>query len=91
MKLFKNKKILLDLIVLIREEVKKFFLLMENIERGLECLVKFKKILTWYRLKVEKNCVDEKVFVFLVDCGRFEIVFLCNIKVFSSEIRNILR
>nr|XP_014721892.2 tudor domain-containing protein 15 [Equus asinus] len=90
-KLSKNKKILSDLTVLIREEVKKPFLSMENIERGLECLAKSKKTLTWYRSKVEKNCVDEKVLVFLVDCGRFEIVPLCNTKVLSSEIRNIPR
>ena len=45
-KLSKNKKILSDLTVLITKEVKKpSFLSMENIEKGLECLVKSKKTL----------------------------------------------
>nr|XP_045367864.1 tudor domain-containing protein 15 [Camelus bactrianus] len=90
--LSKNKKILLDLTGLITEEVKKpSFLSMENIEKGLECLAKSKKTSKWYRSKVEKKCVDEKVLVFLVDCGRYEIVPLCNTKVLSKEIRNIPR
>ncbi|XP_057599384.1 tudor domain-containing protein 15 [Hippopotamus amphibius kiboko] len=88
-KLSKNKKILSDLTVLITKEVKKPSLSMENIEKGLECLVKSKKTLKWCRSKVEKKCVDEKVLVFLVDHGRYEIVSLCNTKVLSNEIRNI--
>ncbi|XP_004418664.1 PREDICTED: tudor domain-containing protein 15 [Ceratotherium simum simum] len=89
-RLSKNKKILLDLTVLLAEGVKKPFLSMENIERGLECLAKSKKTLKWYRSKVEK-CIKEKVHVFLVDCGRYEIVPFCNTSVLSNEIRNIPR
>ncbi|XP_023406141.1 tudor domain-containing protein 15 [Loxodonta africana] len=88
-RLSKNKKILSDLTVFISKEVKKTsFLSMENIEKGLECLTKSKKTLVWCRSKVEKKCVDEKVLVFLVDYGRYEIVSLCNIRILSSEIRN---
>lgn len=91
-KLSKNKKILSDLTVLITEEVKNpSFLTMENTEKGLECLAKSKKTSKWYRSKVEKKCVDETLLVFLVDCGWYEIVPLCNTKVLSNEIRNIPR
>ncbi|XP_075856692.1 tudor domain-containing protein 15 [Microcebus murinus] len=88
-KLSKNKKILSDLTVLITKEEKNCSLLsVENIEKGLECLAKSKKTLKWYRSKVEEKYIDEKVLVFLVDRGRYEIVPLCNIKVLSNEIRN---
>uniref|UniRef100_A0A2K6FEG7 Tudor domain containing 15 n=1 Tax=Propithecus coquereli TaxID=379532 RepID=A0A2K6FEG7_PROCO len=88
-KLSKNKKKLSDLMVLITKEEKNCSLLsVENIEKGLECLAKSKKTLKWYRSKVEEKYVDEKVLVFLVDRGRYEIVPLCNIKVLSNEIRN---
>ncbi|XP_077607183.1 tudor domain-containing protein 15 [Crocuta crocuta] len=89
--LTKNKKTLSDLSVLITKEVKNPSLSMENIEKGLECLAKSKKTLKWYRSKVEKKCVDEKVLVFLVDRGRYEIVPLDNTKVLSNEMRNIPR
>uniref|UniRef100_A0A673V3T6 Tudor domain containing 15 n=1 Tax=Suricata suricatta TaxID=37032 RepID=A0A673V3T6_SURSU len=89
-KLSKNKKILSDLTVLITKEVKQL-LSVEIIEKGLECLAKSKKTLKWYRSKVEKKFVDEKVLVFLVDCGRYEMVPLGNTKVLSDEIRNIPR
>ncbi|XP_077008324.1 tudor domain-containing protein 15 isoform X2 [Tamandua tetradactyla] len=91
-KLSKNKKILTDLTVLITKEVKKLtFLSMDNIEKGFECLAKSKKTLKWYRSKVERICVDEKVLVFLVDHGRYEVVPLCNTKMLSNEIRNVPR
>ncbi|XP_037668690.1 tudor domain-containing protein 15 [Choloepus didactylus] len=91
-KLSKNKKILSDLTLLITKEVKKLsFLSMDNIEKGLECLAKSKKTLMWYRSKVEKMCVDEKLLVFLVDHGRYEIVPLCNTRMLSNEIRNVPR
>nr|XP_060505685.1 tudor domain-containing protein 15 [Panthera onca] len=89
-KLSKNKKILSDLTVLIAKVVKKP-LSTETIKKGLECLAKSKKTLKWYRSKVEKKCVDDKVLVFLVDRGRYEIVPLGNTKVLSNEIRNIPR
>ncbi|CAK7297243.1 Tudor domain-containing protein 15 [Vulpes lagopus] len=90
-KLSKNKKILSDLTVLIAKEVKKPSLSNENIEKGLECLAKSKKSLKWYRSKVAKKCVDEKVLVFLVDRGKYEIVPFSNTKMLSNEIRNIPR
>ncbi|XP_016080222.1 PREDICTED: tudor domain-containing protein 15 [Miniopterus natalensis] len=90
-KLSKNKKKVSDLSVLITKEGKQTFSSMENIEKGLECLAKSKNTLKWYRSKVEKKCVDEKVLVFLVDCGRYDIVPLSNIRVLSNEIRNIPR
>lgn len=90
-KLSKNKKILSDLTVLITKEVRNpDFLSVENIEKGLECLAKSKNTFQWYRSKVDKY-VDEKVLVFLVDRGKYEIVPLCNTKVLSNEIRNIPR
>ncbi|XP_008586191.1 PREDICTED: tudor domain-containing protein 15-like [Galeopterus variegatus] len=89
--LSKNKKKLSDLRVLITKEGKNPSLPTKNIEKGLECLAKSKKTSQWYRSKVEKKYVDEKVLVFLVDRGRYEIVPLCNIKVLSNEIRNIPR
>ncbi|KAM8776362.1 tudor domain-containing protein 15 [Rhynchonycteris naso] len=87
-KLFKNKNKLSDLTVLITKEVKKPFSSMESIEKGLECLVKSKNTLKWYRSKVEKKGADEKVLVFFVDCGRYEITPFCNIRVLSNEIRD---
>lgn len=89
--LSKNKKKLSDLTESIAEETKKPFSSMENIEEGLECLAKSESTLRWYRSKVEKKCVDEKVLVFLVDCGRYETVPLCNVRVLRNEIRNIPR
>ncbi|XP_032209091.1 tudor domain-containing protein 15 [Mustela erminea] len=89
-KLSKNKKILSDLTVFINKEVKNPSLSVENIEKGLECLAKSKKTLKWYRSEVAKKCVD-KVLVFLVDRGRYEIVPLGNIRLLSKEIRNIPR
>ncbi|EHH21925.1 hypothetical protein EGK_05098 [Macaca mulatta] len=91
-KLSKNKKILSDLIVLITKEEKNSPLLsMESIEKGLECLAKSKNTLKWHRSKVEEKYVDDKVLVFLVDCGFYEIVPVCNTKLLSNEIRNIPR
>ncbi|XP_073905357.1 tudor domain-containing protein 15 isoform X2 [Castor canadensis] len=91
-KLFKNNKILSDLAVLItKEEKSSSFLSMENIEKGSECLAKSNQTLQWYRSKVEKKCFDEKVLVFLVDHGRYEIVPVRNTKVLRNEIRNIPR
>lgn len=87
-KLSKKKKKLSDLTVLMTE-VKKPSLSVENIEKGLDCPAKSNKTLKWYRSKVEKKYVDEKVLVFLVDHGRYEIVPLCNIKVLIDEVRNI--
>ncbi|XP_042536784.1 tudor domain-containing protein 15 [Dipodomys spectabilis] len=91
-KLSKNNKILSDLTGLItKEEKQPSFLSREDIEKGLECLAKSNKTYKWYRSKVEKKCVDEKVLVFLVDHGRYEVVPLSNTKVLSNEIRNIPR
>ncbi|XP_045700294.1 tudor domain-containing protein 15 [Phyllostomus hastatus] len=88
-KLSKNKKELSDLTESIAEEIKKPFSSVENIEKGLECLAKSENTSKWYRSKVEEKRVDEKVLVFLVDCGRYEIVPLCNIRALTNEIRNI--
>ncbi|XP_012582810.1 PREDICTED: tudor domain-containing protein 15 [Condylura cristata] len=90
-KLAKNKKILSDLTLLLSREVKKPSLSMDSVEKGLECLAKSKKTFKWYRSKVERKCADEKVLVFLVDCGRYEIVPLNNTRMLSNEIRNIPR
>lgn len=91
-KLSKNTKKLSDLTGLIAREVEKLSLLSrENIEKGLECLAKSENTLKWCRSKVEEKYVDEKVLVFLVDSGRYEVVPLCNIKVLNNEIRNIPR
>ncbi|XP_004609454.2 tudor domain-containing protein 15 [Sorex araneus] len=91
-RLSKNKKILTDLTVLIAKEVENpTFLSKENVEKDLEILVKSKRTFKWYRSKVEKKCLDEKILVFLVDCGRYEIVPLCNTMVLSSEMTNIPR
>ncbi|XP_069925472.1 tudor domain-containing protein 15 isoform X1 [Oryctolagus cuniculus] len=90
-KLSKNKKIFSDLTVLITKEENNPFLSIQNIEKGLECLAKSKKSLKWYRSKVEEKYVDEKVLVFLVDSGRYEIVPSYNTKALSDEIRNIPR
>ncbi|XP_053445288.1 tudor domain-containing protein 15 [Nycticebus coucang] len=91
-KLSRNKKVLSDLTLLIAKEEKNSSLLsVENIEKGLECLAKSKKTLKWYRSKVEKKYSDQRVLVFLVDRGRYEIVPLRNTKELSKEIRNIPR
>ncbi|KAM5319010.1 tudor domain-containing protein 15 [Glossophaga mutica] len=90
-KLSKNKKRLSDLMESIAEEIRKPFSSMENIEKGLECLAQSENTLKWYRSKVEKKHADEKALVFLVDCGRYEIVPLRNIRVLRNEIRDIPR
>ncbi|XP_036891373.1 tudor domain-containing protein 15 [Sturnira hondurensis] len=90
-KLSKNKKKLSDLTESIAEEIKKPFSPVESIEKGLECLAKSENTLKWYRSKVEKKHVDGKVLVFLVDCGRHEIVPSGNIRVLGNEVRNIPR
>lgn len=93
-RLSRNKRKLFDLEVLIDKQVKEVentFSPMENVERGLEILVKSKKTFKWYRSTVQKTCADEKMLVFLVDYGRFERVPLGNTQVLGNEVVNIPR
>ncbi|XP_060042622.1 tudor domain-containing protein 15 [Erinaceus europaeus] len=91
-RLAKSTKELADVTALINKEVKKTsFLSVESVNKGLECLAKSRKTLKWYRSKVEKKCVDEKLLVFLVDHGRYEIVSSSSTKALRDEVRNIPR
>ncbi|XP_031805437.1 tudor domain-containing protein 15 [Sarcophilus harrisii] len=89
-KLSKNAQVSSSLLSLILKEAKENpFLPVENIEEGLECLTKSRFTATWCRAKVEKCLGEEKMLVYLLDCGRYEVVPLLGTKELSHEIRSI--
>ncbi|XP_074050936.1 tudor domain-containing protein 15 isoform X2 [Macrotis lagotis] len=89
-KLSKNAQLLSTLLSLIVKEAKENpFLPGEEIEEGLECLTRSRITATWCRAKVEKCLGEEKMLVYLLDCGRYEVVSSLGAKELSLESRSI--
>nr|XP_009685328.1 PREDICTED: tudor domain-containing protein 15-like [Struthio camelus australis] len=90
-KLLRNLQVLNDLnVMLVKEAERNCLLAMDNIEEGLECMTKSKRNLKWYRSKVIKKFVRERLMlVFLMDCGKSEMVSLHNAKMLSDEMKSI--
>ncbi|XP_068959116.1 tudor domain-containing protein 15 [Petaurus breviceps papuanus] len=89
-KLSKNAQVLSSLLSLIVKEAKENpFLPVEDIEEGVECLTESRITASWCRAKVEKCLGEEKMLVYLLDCGCHEVVSLMGTKRLSQEIRSI--
>ncbi|XP_054239818.1 tudor domain-containing protein 15 [Indicator indicator] len=91
MQLHRNLQILQELNVMLIEEAQRSDCLREaDIEEGLECMTKSEMDLKWYRTKVLKTFIREKLMlVFLVDYGNCEMVCLNNAKMLSNEVKYI--
>ncbi|XP_062474882.1 tudor domain-containing protein 15 [Pezoporus occidentalis] len=89
--LLRNVEVLHELnVLLVREAQRSDLLRVDDIEEGLECMTKSEINLEWYRSRVIKKFVQEKLMlVFFMDCGRYEMVSLYNAKMLSDEIRSI--
>uniref|UniRef100_A0A8V5FLE8 Uncharacterized protein n=1 Tax=Melopsittacus undulatus TaxID=13146 RepID=A0A8V5FLE8_MELUD len=89
--LLRNVEVLHELnVVLVKEAQRSDLLGVDDIEEGLECMTKSEINLEWYRSRVIKKFVQEKLMlVFFMDYGRYEMVSLYNAKMLSDEIRNI--
>ncbi|KAI1241272.1 hypothetical protein IHE44_0009747 [Lamprotornis superbus] len=89
--LLKNLQILHELNVKLDKEAQRSDLLrVDDIEQGLECITQSEKNLKWYRSKVIKKFVREKLMlVFFMDYGTCEMVSLNNAKMLSDEIKSI--
>ncbi|NXY80948.1 TDR15 protein, partial [Alcedo cyanopectus] len=86
-----NLQILHDLnVMLIREAQISDFLRVDDIEEGLECMTKSETNLAWYRSKVIKKFVKEKLMlVVFMDYGNSEMVSLNNAKMLSEKMKSI--
>ncbi|XP_010022335.1 PREDICTED: tudor domain-containing protein 15-like [Nestor notabilis] len=89
--LLRNVEVLHELnVVLVKEAERCDLLRVDDIEEGLECMTKSEINLEWYRSRVVKKFVQEKLMlVFFMDYGKYEMVSLNNAKMFSDEIRSI--
>lgn len=89
--LVRNLQILNDLnVMLVKEAQVSGMLTVENIEEGLECMTKSERNLKWYRSKVIKMFIREKLMlVYFIDYGNCEVVSLNNAKILSNEIKSI--
>nr|XP_013050297.2 tudor domain-containing protein 15 [Anser cygnoides] len=89
--LLKNLQILNDLnVMLVKEAQRSGLLTVDNIEEGLECMVKSERNLKWYRSKVIKMFIRERLMlVFFIDYGNYEMVSLNNAKILSDEMKSI--
>ncbi|XP_074434472.1 tudor domain-containing protein 15 [Larus michahellis] len=89
--LLRNLRILNELNVMLLKEAQRSDLLrVDDIEEGLECMTKSERTLKWYRSKVIKKFVREKLMlVFFMDYGEYEMVSLNNAKMLSDEIKSI--
>ncbi|XP_074789599.1 tudor domain-containing protein 15 [Athene noctua] len=89
--LLRNSKILHELnVMLVREARRSDLLGVDDIEEGLECMTKSERNLKWYRSKVIKKFVREKLMLVLfVDYGKCEMVSLNNAKMLSDKIKSI--
>nr|XP_020823126.1 tudor domain-containing protein 15 isoform X1 [Phascolarctos cinereus] len=89
-RLSKNAQVSSSLLSLIIKEAKENpFLPVENIEEGLECLTKSRVTASWCRARVEKCLGEEKMLVYLLDCGLYEVLPLLGTKELGHEIRSI--
>lgn len=89
--LVRNLQILNDLnVMLVKEAQVSGLLTVENIEEGLECMTKSERNLKWYRSKVIKMFIREKLMlVYFIDYGNCEVVSLNNAKSLSNEMKRI--
>ncbi|XP_010292155.1 PREDICTED: tudor domain-containing protein 15-like [Phaethon lepturus] len=89
--LHRNLQILHELnVMLVREAQRSDFFRVDDIEEGLECMTKSERNLKWYRSKVIKKFVREKLMlVFFMDYGNYEMVSVNNAKMLSDEIKSI--
>lgn len=89
--LLKNLQILHELNVMLDKEAQRSDLLrVDDIEQGLECITQSEKTLKWYRSKVIKKFVREKLMlVFFMDYGTCEMVPLNNVRMLTDEIKSI--
>ncbi|XP_010124741.1 PREDICTED: tudor domain-containing protein 15-like, partial [Chlamydotis macqueenii] len=89
--LLRNLQILHELnVMIVKEAQRSDWLSVNDIEEGLECITKSERSLKWYRSKVIKKFVREKLMlVFFVDYGRCEMVSLNNAKMLSDEIKSV--
>ncbi|XP_009465680.1 PREDICTED: tudor domain-containing protein 15-like [Nipponia nippon] len=89
--LLRNLQILRELnIMLVKEAQRSDFLRVDDIEEGLECMTKSERNLKWYRSKVIKKFVREKLMlVFFMDYGKCEMVSLNSAKMLSDKIKSI--
>ncbi|XP_064304197.1 tudor domain-containing protein 15 [Phalacrocorax carbo] len=89
--LLKNSQILHDLnVMLVKEAQRSDLFRVDDIEEGLECMTKSERNLKWYRSKVMKLFVREKLMlVFFMDYGKCEMVSLNNAKMLSDNIKSI--
>uniref|UniRef100_A0A8C3TQX5 Tudor domain containing 15 n=1 Tax=Catharus ustulatus TaxID=91951 RepID=A0A8C3TQX5_CATUS len=89
--LLKNVQILHEINVMLDKEAQRSDLLrVDDIEQGLECITQSGKNLKWYRSKVIKKFVREKLMlVFFMDYGMCEMVSLTNAKMLSDKIKSI--
>ncbi|XP_021248256.1 tudor domain-containing protein 15 isoform X2 [Numida meleagris] len=89
--LVRNLQILNKLnVMLVKEAQVSGLLTVENIEEGLECMTKSERNLKWYRSKVIKMFIRERLMlVCFIDYGNYEVVSLNNAKILSNEIKSI--
>ncbi|XP_063280399.1 tudor domain-containing protein 15 [Prinia subflava] len=89
--LVKNLQILHELNVMLDKEAQRSDLLrVDDIEQGLECITQSEKNLKWYRSKVIKKFIREKlILVFFMDYGTCEMVSLNNAKMLGDGIKSI--
>ncbi|XP_009571442.1 PREDICTED: tudor domain-containing protein 15-like [Fulmarus glacialis] len=89
--LLRNLQILHELnVMLVKEAQRSDLLRVDDIEEGLECMTKSERNLKWYRSKVLKKFVREKLMlVFFVDYGKCEMVSLNNAKMLSDKIKSV--
>ncbi|XP_009960027.1 PREDICTED: tudor domain-containing protein 15-like, partial [Leptosomus discolor] len=89
--LLRNLQVLHELNTMLVQEARRSDLLrVDDIEEGLECMTKSERNLKWYRSKVIKKFVREKLMlVFLMDYGKCEMVSLNKAKMLSNKIKSI--
>ncbi|XP_053919388.1 tudor domain-containing protein 15 [Cuculus canorus] len=77
-------------VMLVREAQGSHLLGVNDIEEGLECMVKSERSLKWYRSKVIKKFGREKLMLFFfMDYGKYEMMSLNNAKMLSDKIKSI--
>ncbi|XP_015715090.1 tudor domain-containing protein 15 [Coturnix japonica] len=89
--LVRNLQVLNELnVMLVKEAQVSDLLAVECIEEGLECMTKSERNLKWYRSKVIKVFIREKLMlVYFIDYGNYEVVSLNNAKILSNEMKRI--
>ncbi|XP_010153181.1 PREDICTED: tudor domain-containing protein 15-like [Eurypyga helias] len=77
-------------VMLVKEAQRRDLLRVDGIEEGLECMTRSERNSKWYRSKVIKKFVREKLMiVFFMDYGKCEMVSLNNAKMVSDRIKSI--